>query len=128
MPTLKRVIPLLAYQDIAAAHDFLVRAFGLASGGVHRTPEGVAVHGEVRAGDAAIWLHRVAAESQLDSPRALMWPIPAWSSTSTMSTHITSSPGPRVHASTASPSISRTANVNMARVISKATVGTSQRR
>jgi uncharacterized glyoxalase superfamily protein PhnB len=68
MPTIERVIPVLTYQDIAAAHDFLVRAFGFDSGGIHRTPEGHAIHGEVRAGDAAIWLHRVTAEHHLDSP------------------------------------------------------------
>jgi uncharacterized glyoxalase superfamily protein PhnB len=69
MPNLDRVIPVLTYQDIAAAHDFLVRAFGFDAGGVHRNAEGQAVHGEVRAGSAAIWLHRVALEHQLDSPR-----------------------------------------------------------
>jgi MerR family transcriptional regulator, thiopeptide resistance regulator len=71
MPTFERIIPLLAYQDIPAAHDFLVRAFGFASGGVHRTPEGRAVHGEVRAGNATIWLHQVIAERHLDSPLAV---------------------------------------------------------
>jgi uncharacterized glyoxalase superfamily protein PhnB len=70
MPTFERIIPLLTYQDIAAAHDFLVRAFGFVSGGVHRNAEGHAVHGEVRAGDATIWLHRVTAEHHLDSPLA----------------------------------------------------------
>ena len=54
MPTIERITPVLTYQDIPAAHDFLVRAFGFVSGGIHRTPEGGAVHGEVRAGDAAI--------------------------------------------------------------------------
>ncbi len=71
MPTFERIIPVLTYQEIPAAHDFLVRAFGFASGGVHRTPEGRAIHGEVRAGDAAIWLHRVTAEHHLDSPLAV---------------------------------------------------------
>jgi MerR family transcriptional regulator, thiopeptide resistance regulator len=71
MPTFERVIPVLTYQDIAAAHDFLVDAFGFASGGVDRTPEGQAVHGEVRVGDAAIWLHRVTPEHRLDSPRGV---------------------------------------------------------
>jgi hypothetical protein len=71
MATFERVIPLLTYQDISAAHDFLVHAFGFASGGVHRTPDGQAVHGEVRAGDVAIWLHRVTAEHDLDSPRGI---------------------------------------------------------
>ena len=68
MPTIERIIPLLTYQDIPAAHDFLVRAFGFAPGGVQRSPEGQPVHAEVRAGDATIWLHRVSAEHQLDSP------------------------------------------------------------
>jgi uncharacterized glyoxalase superfamily protein PhnB len=71
MPTIERITPVLTYQDIPAAHDFLVRAFGFVSGGIHRTPEGGAVHGEVRAGDAAIWLHRVTAEHHLDSPLAV---------------------------------------------------------
>jgi MerR family transcriptional regulator, thiopeptide resistance regulator len=71
MATFERVIPLLTYQDIAAAHDFLVRAFGFAPEGVHRTSDGQAVHGEVRAGVAAIWLHRVTAEHHLDSPRGV---------------------------------------------------------
>jgi MerR family transcriptional regulator, thiopeptide resistance regulator len=70
MPKIERVIPVLTYQDIQAAHDFLVQAFGFTAGGVHRSPEGQAVHGEVRAGDVSIWLHRVTAEHQLDSPRA----------------------------------------------------------
>lgn len=71
MPAFDRVIPVLTYRDIAAAHDFLVEAFGFAAGGVHRTPEGTPVHGEVRAGETAIWLHRVTAEHQLDSPLAV---------------------------------------------------------
>ena len=70
MANLEQIIPVLTYQDIAAAHDFLVMAFGFSGGGVHRNAEGQAVHGEVRAGKATIWLHRVMAEHQLDSPRA----------------------------------------------------------
>ncbi len=57
MPKFERVIPLLVYEDITAAHDFLVAAFGFQSGGVMRNAEGQAVHGEVRAGDTPIWLH-----------------------------------------------------------------------
>ena len=71
MSTFERIIPVLTYEDIPAAHDFLVKAFGFVAGGIHRTPEGRPIHGEVRAGDAAIWLHRVAAEHQLDSPRSV---------------------------------------------------------
>jgi uncharacterized glyoxalase superfamily protein PhnB len=71
MPPIDRIIPLLVYEDIAAAHDFLVDAFGFASGGVVRDGEGRAVHAEVRAGELPIWLHRVTPESDLASPRAL---------------------------------------------------------
>jgi uncharacterized glyoxalase superfamily protein PhnB len=63
------VIPLLVYEDLAAAHDFLVEAFGFESGGVSRDNEGRAVHAEVRAGAATIWLHRVASEHDVGSPR-----------------------------------------------------------
>jgi len=71
MPAFERIIPVLTYRDIAAAHDFLVQAFGFAPGGVHRTLEGEPIHGEVRAGEAAIWLHRVTREHRLDSPLAV---------------------------------------------------------
>jgi MerR family transcriptional regulator, thiopeptide resistance regulator len=64
------VIPVLTYRDIPAAHDFLVNAFGFSGGGVYRDPEGQAIHGEVSAGGAAIWLHRVAVEHRLNSPLA----------------------------------------------------------
>jgi MerR family transcriptional regulator, thiopeptide resistance regulator len=68
MPTIERIIPVLTYQDIAAAHDFLVAAFGFEAGGVSRTADGQAVHAEVRTGNAAIWLHRVTPEHALASP------------------------------------------------------------
>ena len=70
MPEITRVIPVLVYEDIPAAHDFLVHAFGFEGGGVGHDDEGVAVHGEVRAGGSAIWLHRVTDEHRLESPRA----------------------------------------------------------
>jgi uncharacterized glyoxalase superfamily protein PhnB len=63
------VIPILVYEDIEAAHDFLVRTFGFTSGGLHRTDGGTVVHGEVRMGDAAIWLHAVTEEHQMATPR-----------------------------------------------------------
>jgi len=66
---LEKVVPLLTCRDIEAEHDFLVRAFGFTSGGLHRTPEGHVVHGEVSAGASEIWLHRVALEHHLDSPQ-----------------------------------------------------------
>jgi uncharacterized glyoxalase superfamily protein PhnB len=71
MPVIERVIPILVYEDIPAAHDFLVEAFGFTSGGVERNAEGRPVHAEVRAGDLSIWLHRVAAELNLASPRSM---------------------------------------------------------
>ncbi len=63
------VIPVLVYADIQAAHDFLVQAFGLTSGGLHRLDDGTVVHAEVRNGDAAIWLHGETAEHAMASPR-----------------------------------------------------------
>jgi uncharacterized glyoxalase superfamily protein PhnB len=62
------VIPILVYEDIEAAHDFLVHTFGFASAGIQRTDDGTVVHAEVRAGDAPIWLHRVTAEHGMASP------------------------------------------------------------
>jgi uncharacterized glyoxalase superfamily protein PhnB len=63
------VVPILVYEDIEAAHEFLVETFGLTSGGLHRLDDGTVVHGEVRNGDAPIWLHRASAEHEMDSPR-----------------------------------------------------------
>ena len=68
MLTFDRIIPLLVYKDIQAAHDFLVRAFGFESGGVERNADGHPMHGEVRAGPVTTWLHRVTAEHELASP------------------------------------------------------------
>ena len=62
MPRFDRIIPLLVYEDIQAAHDFLVKVFGFEARGVTRNAEGQPVHGEVRAGETTIWLHRVTPE------------------------------------------------------------------
>lgn len=67
--TSRAIIPILVYEDIEAAHDYLVGVFGFTSGGLQRSEDGTVVHGEVRHGDAAIWLHRVTAEHQMASPR-----------------------------------------------------------
>lgn len=65
-----RFLPILVYDDIEAAHDFLVGTFGFTSGGLHRTEDGTVVHGEVRMGeDAVIWLHAVSEEHQMATPR-----------------------------------------------------------
>jgi uncharacterized glyoxalase superfamily protein PhnB len=63
------LIPILVYEDIEAAHDFLVDTFGFASGGIQRSDDGTVVHAEVRAGDRPIWLHRATTEHEMDSPR-----------------------------------------------------------
>jgi AraC-like DNA-binding protein/uncharacterized glyoxalase superfamily protein PhnB len=63
------IVPVLVYEDIEAGHDYLVRTFGFTSGGLHRIDDGSVVHGEVRMGKCAIWLHRVAPESEMASPR-----------------------------------------------------------
>ncbi len=68
MPSVNQVIPLLVYEDIQVAHAFLVSAFGFQAGGVHRDADGIAIHGEVRAGYTEIWLHRVTAAHRLNSP------------------------------------------------------------
>ncbi|HEY6415139.1 MAG TPA: VOC family protein [Acidimicrobiales bacterium] len=70
METITGVIPLLVYEDIETAHDFLVRAFGFQPGGVERDPGGNVVHGEVRLASSVIWLHRVTEEHDLASPRS----------------------------------------------------------
>lgn len=70
MPTIERINPILVYEDIPAAHDFLVEAFGFASGGIERDPNGTPVHAEVSAGDTKIWLHRVDPEHRMASARS----------------------------------------------------------
>lgn len=69
MPAFRRVIPLLVCEDIEAEYQFLVEVFQFAPGFIHRDAEGRALHGEVRAGGTDVWLHRVSAEHQVDSPR-----------------------------------------------------------
>ena len=55
----KDAIPVLPYDDIRAAHDFLVDVLGFESGGIVEH-DGRVVHGEVRAGDRRFWLHEAA--------------------------------------------------------------------
>ena len=63
METITGVIPLLVYEDIEAAHDFLVEAFGSQPGGVERDPDGNVVHGEIR------WASSVISEMPLGDQR-----------------------------------------------------------
>jgi DNA-binding transcriptional MerR regulator/uncharacterized glyoxalase superfamily protein PhnB len=69
--TVQRRITLLVYADIAAAHDWLVRVFGLGPGRLDRDGQGRAVHGELYAGDGVIWMHQEEAASGLASPRSV---------------------------------------------------------
>jgi DNA-binding transcriptional MerR regulator len=61
---------MLVYDDVNAAHDYIVRVFGLTSGHVERLPDGAVGYREVRAGDQVIGLHPAAARFYR-SPRAL---------------------------------------------------------
>jgi DNA-binding transcriptional MerR regulator/uncharacterized glyoxalase superfamily protein PhnB len=69
--TVQRRISILVYEDMEAAFNFLIDVFGLGPGELTRDDEGKVVHGEVQAGDGVIWLHRVAPEFGLASPRTL---------------------------------------------------------
>lgn len=71
MANFSGIIPILVYEDIQAAHDFLVEAFGFTSGGVERDKAGHPVHGEVSAGPFTIWLHRVSTEHNMAPPRSM---------------------------------------------------------
>ena len=68
---IQRRISILVYEDIAAAHAYLVRVFGLRAGRLEYDDAGVCIHGEVEAGDGMIWLHRVSPEYGLASPKSL---------------------------------------------------------
>ncbi|MGH9380440.1 MAG: VOC family protein [Thermoanaerobaculia bacterium] len=67
-PNLIRAIPVLVYEDIPAAYDYLVRVFGLGEGRVDRDGEGHPVHAELRVGETVLYLHRVAPEFRVASP------------------------------------------------------------
>jgi uncharacterized glyoxalase superfamily protein PhnB len=69
--TVRRAIPVLVYDDIPAAYDYLVRGFGFGAGRVDRDGEGRPVHAEVRAGEGVIYLHRVAPEFGIASRASL---------------------------------------------------------
>jgi len=68
---INRRISILVYADIAAAHDYLIRVFGLGPGEIMRDPDGNAVHAEIQAGDGEFWLHTESPEFRLASPKTL---------------------------------------------------------
>ena len=69
--TINRRISILVYDDIEAAHDYLIRVFGFGPGDVMRDPDGSVVHAEIQAGDGEFWLHAESAEFDLKSPKHL---------------------------------------------------------
>ncbi len=64
-------IPIIVCDDIAAMHAWLARVFGLSPGRLEHDAEGRCVHGELQAGDGAIWLHQVSPHFGLTSPKTL---------------------------------------------------------
>lgn len=60
---------LLVYDDLPAAHDYLVRVFGVTPGPLHHDEQNRYVHGEVSAGSHVIWLHPSATDYQ--SPKTV---------------------------------------------------------
>jgi MerR family transcriptional regulator, thiopeptide resistance regulator len=69
VPNAQRIVAVLVYEDIEAAHDFLVNAFGFQAGRIDRDDDGRIVHGEVLVGIEVIWLHRVTTTHRMVSPR-----------------------------------------------------------
>jgi DNA-binding transcriptional MerR regulator len=69
--TVQRRISILVYSDLEAAHEFLMRVFGLGPGELTRDDQGNVVHGELQAGDGVVWLHPEAPAFGLASPRTL---------------------------------------------------------
>jgi uncharacterized glyoxalase superfamily protein PhnB len=68
--TIHSTTGLLVYNDVNAAHDYIVRVFGLSSGHIEPGPDGSVSYREVRAGDQVIGLHPAAAK-EYQSPRSL---------------------------------------------------------
>lgn len=69
--TLTQRISIAVYVDLEAAHDFLVRVFGLGPGEMARDEHGKVVHAEIQAGDGVIWLHPESSTYGLASPRTV---------------------------------------------------------
>jgi uncharacterized glyoxalase superfamily protein PhnB len=68
---LVRRLTLLVYDDIEAAHDFLVTVFGFGPGTLTRDDIGAVVHGEVHVGDGVVWMHPASPVHRLASPASL---------------------------------------------------------
>ena len=59
----------LMYDDVDAAHEYIVRVFGLTAGQIWKSDDGFTEFGEVRAGDQLIGLHPAGGTSYR-SPRS----------------------------------------------------------
>ena len=64
-------IPILVYQDVEAAFNYLTDVYALGPGELARAPDGSVVHGELHAGDGQLWLHPESEEFGLKSPLSL---------------------------------------------------------
>jgi uncharacterized glyoxalase superfamily protein PhnB/AraC-like DNA-binding protein len=69
--TRQRIVTILVYADIAAAHNYLVETFGFSSGGINQHADGEVMHAEVALDGEVIWLHRVSADYGLRSTTEL---------------------------------------------------------
>ncbi len=67
--TIRSTTGMLVYDDLGAAHEYLVRVYGLTAGPVERDADGRMIYGEVQAGNQIIGLHPAGNEYQ--SPRSL---------------------------------------------------------
>jgi len=69
--TVDRRIAILVYEDIEAAHEYLIRVYGFGPGELMRDPDGNVVHGQIQAGDGEFWLHTESEPFGLKSPNHL---------------------------------------------------------
>lgn len=69
--SVQQAICYLVYEDLEASFEYLQHVFGLGPGELHRDGHGRAVHGELQAGGATIWLHPETDDFDLASPRRL---------------------------------------------------------
>lgn len=67
---LQRIV-VLVYEDIEAAHDYLVTVFGFGPGHLARDEQRRVVHGEMHVGDGVIWMHPPQQGTRLASPATL---------------------------------------------------------
>jgi uncharacterized glyoxalase superfamily protein PhnB len=67
----QRIIPYLAYDDVATSVEFLATAFGLETRLVHRDKDGVIRHAEAGLGDAVVMMGPASPQWGTASPHAL---------------------------------------------------------